>query len=173
MFVSTGAAETNEEVVGRYQGMITRIAFHYVKNHHDADDICQEAFIRWVTKRPAFRDGEQEKAWMIRVAVNLCKNHLKTAWFRKTAPLDEGLSLAAPEKSGILHEVLALPDKYKAVIYLHYYEGYKTEEIARILKKKHGTVLAHLSRARQILKRELSGGITDGSTEIHRGYKPS
>lgn len=148
---------TVEEVIRKYNGMVSRVAFHYVKNKEDAEDIAQEAYIKWMTKRPPFREAEGEKAWLIRVTVNLSKNHLRSAWRRKTLPMD------APPAGGdqelpdgeVLAAVLSLPAAYRVVVYLYYYEGYSSAEVAAILKRNPQTVRTQLARARGLLKTKL------------------
>ena len=133
------------ELLQKYSSMVLRIAFSNVKNLQDAQDIAQEVFISVLTKRPQFDSEEHEKAWLIRVTINRCKNHVKSFWNRHT----EGLS------------VLALPQNYRNVIHLHYYEGYSINEIAELLHKKPATVGTWLARGRAALKKSLKGGFDE------------
>jgi RNA polymerase sigma-70 factor (ECF subfamily) len=126
-----------------------------MKNMNDAEDLAQEVFIKLMEKKPSFEDSEHEKAWIIRVAINMSKNRLKTAWFRKTEPLDEVTYSFTPKESTVMSAVLELPAKYKGVILLYYFEGYSIGEIAGILGEKESTVGSQLSRARKLLKSNL------------------
>jgi len=150
-----------EECVGKHADMLLRVAFMYVKNISDAEDIVQEVFLRLVKEYPPFESEEHEKAWLIRVAVNLNKNRLKTAWFRKTEPIhdmcgqsdlpDAAVTFSVEEKF-VVDAVMQLPPKYRNVILLYYHEGYSIREISRILGKKESTVSSQLQRARARLK---------------------
>lgn len=109
---------------------------------------------------PLFFDEEHEKAWLIRVAINACKDHLKSFFRRNTIPLEhlEEIAATTPEDHrDVLEAVLSLPVRYKDPIYLHYYEGYTASEIGRILGKKENTVYSLLSRGRKLLKEKLGG----------------
>ena len=143
-----------------YADMIKRICFLYVKSYHDTEDIFQTVFLKYVTHDVKFESAEHEKAWFIRVAVNCCKDVLKSSGRRRSVSLD-GLSdgdLAVYDKnSEILDAVLSLPKKYKDVVYLHYYEGYTAAETAEILHKNQNTVYTLLSRARTMLKEKIGG----------------
>lgn len=145
-------------VVGIYSDMLKRICVCHLKNSADAEDIFQEVFLKYMLYEGVFENAEHEKAWLIRVAVNACKDHLKSLFRHPTLPLDlitEEAASMEPEHKEILEAVLSLPSKYKNVVYLHYYEGYSAAEIAAILKTKENTVYSHLSRGRAILKKKL------------------
>lgn len=143
------------EKVEKYSDLLLRVAFSYMKNTHDAQDMVQDAFIKVMQKCPLFESEEHERAWLIRVTINLCKNRLKSAWFRKTGPLEEDTLLFTPEEDQVLEVVLELPVKYRCVIQLYYYEGYQIKEIAGILGCKDATVASQLLRARKQLKIKL------------------
>ena len=107
---------------------------------------------------PDFQSPEHEKAWMIRVTINACKDLLRSLLRRRTVSLDEVLEQPAPipeDHREVLEAVLSLPVKYKDVVYLHYYEGYTASQIGEILGKKANTVYTLLNRARQMLKEKL------------------
>jgi len=124
-----------EELVERHSDLLLRVAFTYMKNMSDAEDIVQEVFLKLVRNYPPFENDEHEKAWLIRVAINLSKNRLKSAWFRKTEPIyDSSLSFSDEEKF-VMDAVLELPAKYRSVILLYYHEGYSIREISGILKR--------------------------------------
>ncbi len=147
--------------IGRYSGTLLRVAFAYVKNTADAEDIVQEVFLTLFADPPDFADEEHEKAWLLRCTINRSKNVLKSAWFRKRAPLEEALGVLAAEDGGLLAAVLALPENYRAAIHLHYYENYSIQEIADILGRKPATVGTWLARGRDRLRAALEGGLND------------
>jgi RNA polymerase sigma-70 factor (ECF subfamily) len=143
-----------------YRDTVFRVALGYVKNIHDADDIAQNVFMKLAarTERKAFPSEEAQKAWLIRVTINESKNLLGSAWRKNRSDLDADESLAqpqAPDYSGIRDYVRQLPPKYRTVIYLHYFEGYSTKEIAAILKMTQTAVTTRLNRARQQLKEDI------------------
>ncbi len=147
--------EKVQALVVNYSKTITRVAFTYLKNISDAEDISQEVFLTYLRTQPIFQSVEHEKAWLIRITINKCKNHLKSPWFRNIFPVPEDLSYLPKEEDEALAAVLALDRKYRIPIHLHYYEGYTIEEIAEILDSKVGTVSSWLSRGRKILKKRL------------------
>lgn len=111
---------------------------------------------------PDFQSSEHEKAWMIRVTINACKDLLRSLLRRRTVSLDEALEQPAPipeDHREVLEAVLSLPVKYKDVVYLRYYEGYTASQIGEILGKKANTVYTLLTRARQMLKEKLGEGV--------------
>lgn len=149
-------------VLDTYSKMIVRLAFTYTKSLCDAEDIAQDVFVSLIEKNKTFENSEHEKAWLIRVTVNKSKNFVKSSWVKKTVPIDEAMTKTSEEKSDdILEEVLKMPEKYRTVIHLFYYEGYQINEIAEILGKSMGTIGTWLSRGRKILKERLEGGFTD------------
>ncbi len=149
-------------VLDTYSKMIVRLAFTYTKSLCDAEDIAQDVFVSLIEKNKTFENSEHEKAWLIRVTVNKSKNFVKSSWVKKTVPIDEAMTKTSEEKSDdILEEVLKMPEKYRTVIHLFYYEGYPINEIAEILGKSTGTIGTWLSRGRKILKERLEGGFTD------------
>ncbi len=143
-----------------YSDMVIRIAFQNLKSMSDAEDIAQEVFLKLITACPDFENDMHEKAWIIRVTINLCKDFLKSSWFRKTAVLDENI-LSHDENTEVLDAVLRLPVKFRNVIYLHYYEDMTVAQIADILQQKENTVSSWLHRARKLLKESLTGGFDD------------
>ena len=145
------------DIYERHHEMIYRVCFMYMKNAPDTEDAVQNTFISVMRNGADFQNSGHEKAWLIRTAANICKNSLKH-WWRKRKSLDGCKpELYAPpfEMDETLGVVLSLPEKYKTAIYLHYYEGYKTAEIAEILHKPHSTVRNLLRDARQILKKKI------------------
>ncbi len=156
--MSNQVNQSAERVIQQYADMIYRLALSYTRNPSDADDVFQETFLRYVRKKPRFENEEHEKAWLIRVCVNCAKSTLSAPWRKYTQALSGTESYTMEERQ--LDEALAeLSPEDRAVIHLYYYEGYKTEEIAEILKKKPSTIRSRLTRARNrleaILKEEV------------------
>lgn len=146
--------------VERYADMVQRICFYYLKNEVDTEDVFQNVFLKYLLHDEPFIDEEHEKAWLLRVAINACKDYLKSFFRRNTVSMDAIKEMAAevPEDHReVMEAVLSLPEKYKDPIYLHYYEGYSAAEIGKILGKKENTVYSLLSRGRKILKEKLGG----------------
>ena len=143
-----------ERLVNTYADLNLRLSYTYLSHTHDAQDICQTVFLKLIERRPAFASSEHEKAWIIRTAVNLCKDHLKSGWRRATVALDAAEAVPAPaeEEGSLLSAVNLLPPKYRTVIYLYYYEGYAAREIAQLLGEKPATVSTQLNRGRQQLR---------------------
>jgi len=150
-----------EYLVTRYADLLIRIGRTWLEDLDDAKDICQIVLIKLLEHPRTFPDKGQERAWVIRIAVNECKNWKKSAWFRRRAPLDEGLALTAenpePEENGLLAQVMALPAKYRQVIFLRYYEGYEVREIAALLGRSPALVSTHLQRGKDKLRIMLGG----------------
>jgi RNA polymerase sigma-70 factor (ECF subfamily) len=142
-------------VIERYKDTVFKVAYPYCKNRSDAEDVFQEVFLRYLKKMPRFSDENHAKAWFIRVAINCSKKALLSGWFRKTVSLDENLSFETAEESGLFYAVMELPLKYRAVIHLYYYEGYKIRQIAEITSQSETAVSTQLQRAREMLKKRL------------------
>ena len=144
-----------ERVVNEYATMLLRVAYSQLNNRAEAEDTVQEVLLKYMEKAPIFQSEEHEKAWLLRVTVNHCKNHLASAWFRKRADLDEGIPALDNAELEVVSAVAALPAKYRAVVHLYYFEGYSTKEIAEILHSRPNTVSSRLSRARALLAKAL------------------
>ena len=152
--------EEANRAIELYADTVKRICMVHLKNRADTEDIFQTVFLKYVLSSQVFESPEHEKAWIIKVTVNACRDLLKSFFQRRTVPLDQLPERAAVRKedySELLEAVLALPEKYKDVVYLYYYEGYRAEEIGRLLGKKANTVYTLLTRARQLLKEKLEG----------------
>ncbi len=150
-----------EQAIELYSDMIRRICLLHLNNHEDTEDVLQEVFLKYVLHSVGFESKEHEKAWLIRVTLNACKDLKRRLFRHSTVPLDvlsEEAASVMPEQMEILEVVLSLPAKYKDVIYLHYYEGYTAREIGTMLHKKENTVYSLLSRGRELLKQKLGGG---------------
>lgn len=147
--------------VDRYADMVFRIALLYLKNKADAQDATQEVFLKLLRKNTGFEKEEHQKAWLITVTVNYCKDQLKSAFRRKAVPLLESVPdvscIQEQDKREVAAAVFALPLKYRNVIYLYYYEGYSTAELAKMLGSKEATVRTRLKRGRELLKTQLGG----------------
>ena len=153
---------TNKEVTEIYEQhkfMIYRVCFAYMKNATDTEDVVQDTFIQLIKKGPKFESGEHEKAWLIRVATNLCKNKLKHWWRRRTRLEQENTIIGSTniEIDETLQVIMNLPDAYKVVTYLYYYEGYNSVEISKLFEKPPSTIRNHLHEARSILREKLGG----------------
>lgn len=157
--------EEATRAVDLYGDTVRRICMIHLKNRADTEDIFQTVFLKYVLRTAPFDSPEHEKAWIIRITANACKDLLRSFFRSRTVSLD--VLIEKPQEipgdhSDILEAVLALPEKYKDPIYLHYYEGYTAEEIGRILEKNTNTVYTLLTRARQMLKTRLEGVREDG-----------
>jgi len=152
---STYITESVDELLRLYADMVYRLAYVRTKNRHDADDILQEVFLRYVKYQPKFDSAEHCKAWFICVTVNCSKTLLSSSWFRLTQPLDESFLFNMEENTGVLDAVMALPVKYRTVVHLYYYESYSVNEIAEMLKLSESAVKSRLRRARGMLKKAL------------------
>ncbi len=134
-----------------------RICYVYLKNGYDAEDAAAEAFIRLIQKKPRFSSPEQESAWLIRTSINLCLDELRRRKRRPDSLEQIGEPAGEPElqPNEVLQAVMELPEKYRVLVYLHYYEGYTAAELARALKKPASTLRNQLMDARQLLKKRL------------------
>jgi RNA polymerase sigma factor (sigma-70 family) len=153
---------TDEELLqiyNRHVDTVYRVCFMYMKNKPDTEDMVQNTFIRLMKDKTVFESAEHEKAWLIRTAVNLCKDHFRH-WWSKTVGIDHASEIAVEQPfdtDSNLEAVMALPSKYRTAVYLYYYEGYSTAEIAKLLKKSPSTVRGYLHNGRKLLKMEMEG----------------
>lgn len=146
--------------ITRHADTVRRICLLHLKNASDTEDVFQEVFLKYALSTVSFNSEEHEKAWLIRVTINQCKDVLKSFFRRNAVSLDDLLPMAAKQESQdtqTLEAVLSLPQKYRNVIYLHYYEGYAAAEIADIMHKPVNTIYTMLARARKLLKEKLGG----------------
>lgn len=146
-----------EELVTRYENTLFRAALAILGDVPEAEDAVQDTFLRCLEKRPEFRDQDHEKAWLLKVTANGCKSRLRARKRHPTEELFDIYPAKDAESRELVEAVLTLPANQRAAVHLHYYEGYTTGEIARILGQRPGTVRSHLSRARQALRRQLEG----------------
>lgn len=154
--------EAVEKALEKYSDMVRRISFMYLRNREDVDDVFQEVFLKLLLKKYYFDSEEHEKAWLIRVTINKCKDLAGSFWRKNVEALeDREIPYEDKMESDLMDAVLSLPDKYKEVIYLFYYEGYTAVEIAKMMKRKENTVYSDLHRARNLLKEKLGGKEND------------
>lgn len=154
--VPFGTDETISRMVAAYSDLLLRLASARLRSTADAEDAVQEAFLRLLTARPVFRDPEHEKAWLIRTTLQRAGDIRRRAE-QRNIPLEDITEPAAPESPGseLRTAVRALPEKYGAVIHLHYYEGYSIREIAKLLGLPAATVGTRLARGRERLRQML------------------
>ena len=141
-----------EKLVTENENRLYRAALAILGDPHEAEDAVQDAFLRFLECAP--KALERPSAWLMRVLVNGCKSRLRLAW-RRVGPLPDALPAPGPEEREELEELFSLPPEDRAVIHLHYYEGYSTDEIAHMLGCRPGTVRSRLSRARERLRKLL------------------
>lgn len=151
--------ERLEQIFRDYYQLIYRVAFSQVKNHADAEDITQEVFLKIIRHDMRYQSMEHERAWIVRVTVNLCRDLLKSKWHKTSVSMEE-ISEAqrgscenfTEIQDDMMWAVLQLPEKYRNCLYLFYYEDYSIKEIAQSLEMPENTVKTNLKRGRQALK---------------------
>ena len=151
----------------RHMDTVFRTAFSYMKSRADADDITQNVLLKLYRYEGDFQSEAHLKNWLIRVTINECKSAVRSLW-RKTENIEDyvnSLTMPSREHSDLLEAVMALPKKYRTALYLFYYEGYSTAEMAELLSLPEATVRTHLARARAKLKTILTEAESyDGQT---------
>lgn len=153
------------KAVEQYSDTVRRVCMLYLKNYADTEDIFQTVFLKYVLSSAAFESEEHEKAWIIRVTINACKDLLGSFFRKRTVSLDEVMELPAQtfqDHREVLEAVLSLPQKYRDVVYLHYFEDYTAPQISRILGKNVNTVYTLLTRSKQMLREKLGGAGYEG-----------
>ena len=148
-----------EKTIKRNGNRLFRTALAITGNKAESEDIVQDAFIKLIEKQPHFESKEHESAWLLRVTINLCKNRIRSHWWKKTESLLDIFPTYDRDEADIMQTVLSLPVKYRTVIHLFYYEGYSTKEIAEITEQHEPAVRQQLTRARRMLKNYLEGEI--------------
>lgn len=146
--------------IERYSDTVRRLCMIHLKNYADTEDIFQTVFLKYALSSVPFENDEHEKAWLIRVTLNACRDLLRGFFRSRTVSLDEIMeqpAKASPEHREVLEAVLSLPPKYKDVVYLHYYEEYTAPEIGRILGRNVNSVYTLLNRSREMLRERLGG----------------
>jgi RNA polymerase sigma-70 factor (ECF subfamily) len=154
-------ADNADALFAEYADTVYRLAFLRTKSAADADDILQDVFLRALRAKPEWKDASHQKAWFLKVTINCSKSLLTSAWRRHTAPEDENLLTVMQTTTEVYPYVLALPEKYRTVVHLYYYEGYRVNEIAKLLGTSENTVKSHLFRARDMLREQLKGEFQD------------
>ena len=148
-----------EELIDLHQNAIYRAALSVTGNTHDAEDCVQEAYLKYLQRAPRVTDARSARAWLMRVAVNAAFDRIRE---RTRHPTEELLDVYPAPDDGtgeLMEAIAALPPEQRAAVHLFYYEGYRTEEIAGILRRRPGTVRSDLSRARETLRRMLKGDV--------------
>ncbi|MBE5784020.1 MAG: sigma-70 family RNA polymerase sigma factor [Clostridiales bacterium] len=159
------AAPAMEEIIDSYGREIWYLCLMYLKDRHLAEDAFQIALTRVWEKLDTFQGKSTLKTWIMQIAANTCRNMLRTGWYRllkKTGPEEMLFDQAAKddtEKREVRQAVLQLPVKYREIILLYYFQGFKIHEIASALGIREGTVSTRLKRARALLAQELKGGV--------------
>ena len=146
--------------IERYSDTVQRLCIVYLKNQADTEDVFQTVFFKYYLSSMVFESDEHEKAWIIRVTINACKDWLRSFFRSRTVSLDEIIELpseAPQESSNVLEAVLSLPAKYRDVVYLHYYEDYTAPQISKILHKNVNTIYTLLTRSKELLREKLGG----------------
>lgn len=161
----TASAAEVEAAIDRWGDAVLRLARSRMGNAADAEDVFQTVFLRLLQSAPRFADDEHAKAWLLRVTVNCCNDAHRAPWRRRRAVFDEDAAKSVPapeppdaddERLDQLQEALGrLTGRQRAAVHLHYFEGYSTDEVARITGERPATVRSHLHRARKALRIEL------------------
>ena len=154
-----GEQEVNR-ALDRYADTVRRLCMIHLKSYADTEDIFQNVFLKYALGSASFESDAHEKAWFIRVTINACKDLIKSFFRSRSVSMEEIPELPADmeeEHREVLEADLSLPEKYRQVVYLHYYEGYTAPQIARILKRNVNTVCTLLTRSRQMLREKLGG----------------
>lgn len=152
--------ETSEyiRIAEQYTDIVYRAAISYCKNKNDAEDAVQNTFVKLLKTDTEFNDDEHIRKWLIRVAVNECKNMWKSFWRRNVTSFEElekEPEYIESDKTELFSEVMKLSQKYRVVLHLYYYEGYCVKEIAQLVGISESNVQTRLMRARNKLKLQL------------------
>ena len=142
-----------ETLFEQYRDDVYRLALSYTKSVQEAEDVCQTVFLKLMEQKKI--EPGKERAWLMQVTANRCKNLLRSSWWKQTAPMEEGLPAPEPRYTDTWEMVMALPPKYRVMVYLRYYEELTTKEMAELLHISQSAVTTRLSRARQMLKDQL------------------
>ena len=152
---------SKEEAFQRYGDRVFTAAFSVCRNREDADDVVQDTFLKYYTQNTQYIDETHLKAWLLRVAINRAKDIIGAFWRKNRVSWEEymnELEFACPEDRTLFEAVMRLPDKYRIVIHLFYYEDYSITEIAKLLDLSEGAVKSRLNRARKQLRMQLTEG---------------
>lgn len=149
---------SDKYIIEKYFDMVYRLALSGTKNKDKADDVTQEVFLRFLKKSGTFSGEEHIKAWLIRVTINCSKDTFTNSYEKKTLPLSEEIVFEHKEESDVYYAAMELPQKYRTVIHLFYYEDFSIADISKYLEIKESTVKSQLRRGREMLKEKLKGG---------------
>lgn len=138
-----------ESIFDLYKDDVYRLALSFTRSPQEAEDVCQTVFLKLMESRVA---PGKERAWLMQVTANQCRSLLRSAWWRRTAPLEECAHTAQTREDSVLPALLSLPPQYRVVLYLHYYECMSSAEIGKLLRISQTAVTTRLSRGRQLLK---------------------
>ena len=152
-----------DATIEKYSNTIYKIAFSYTKEKVVTEDILQDVLIKYMTDTTLFHTEEHKKAWLIRVTINECKKFFRTIWNRRRISLEDIYPFQTPEKHEVFYAVMDLPQKYRLIIHLYYYEELSVKEISDALHINESTIRSLLFRGRKMLK---------GILEVNYEYKP-
>ena len=138
-----------ESLFELYKNDVYRLAVSFTRNPQEAEDVCQTVFLKLMEARVS---PGKERAWLMQVTANQCRSLLRSAWWRRTAPLEDCVHTWGMQENGVLEALMALQPKYRVVLYLHYYECQSSAEIGKLLHISQSAVTTRLSRGRQLLK---------------------
>ena len=140
----------------QYRDDVYRLAVSYTRSPQEAEDVCQNVFLKLIESESLIPG--REKAWLMQVTANACRDLLRSAWWKRTVPLENALQIPGSETDETIRILGKMKPKYRVVLYLHYYEQYTTSEIAEMLGIPAGTVCTRLSRGREQLRKMLGEG---------------
>ena len=154
-----------EDLYEKYANDVLRLSYFYLGDRHKAEDVCQDVFIRLMTKAPTLTPGH-EKAWLLKVALNRCRDLWRGAWMKRVVLGSPAFELIPAidqteqkdDEEAVMQAIYGLPVAFREVILLHYYQGYGLSEIAVMLNVPEGTISSRLSRGRKKLEAMLKGG---------------
>ena len=151
-------------LAANYQGMVYRIALNFFRNVQDAEDATQEVMLKLYLRADSFDSQDHARNWLIQVTLNYCRSVWRSPWRKRVSleELAETIPFSKPEDGELFQAVMRLPEKHRTVLYLFYYEDMSVREIAEVLKLSETAVTSRLSRARKVLKEELTEGLNDG-----------
>ena len=142
-----------ETLFAQYKDDVYRLALSYTKSVQEAEDVCQTVFLKLIEQRHI--TPGKERAWLMQVTANTCRNVLRSGWWRRTVSMEEPLPAPSPQYTDLWDTVMALPPKYRVLVYLRYYEELSTKEMAALLHISQTAVTTRLTRARQMMKEQL------------------
>ena len=158
MHKTTENSDFKHAMIEKYFDMVYRLALSQTQDSHRADDVLQDVFVRYINTDKEFESEEHIKAWLIRVTINCSKSTFTNSWFKKTVPLSDDIVFEMPEQEEVYFAVAKLPQKYRAVIHLFYFEDLSVKEISNYLNIKESTVKSQLHRGREMLKEIIERG---------------